>query len=74
MAAVVGSGEEFIVKTGWKIFLALIAISLIFLLWLLLPMAEWITQFRHWILELGVLGIIAFVVSYVLVTALLGPA
>ena len=74
MAAVVGSGEEFIVNTGWKMILALISILLIFLLWLQLPMAEWITQFRHWILELGMLGIIAFVVSYVLVTALLGPA
>ncbi len=61
-------------KTGWKIVFTLIAISLIFLLWLQLPMAQWIAQFRHWILELGTLGIIAFVLLYVLVTTLLGPA
>lgn len=61
-------------KTGWKIVLSLVAMSLIFLLWLQLPMAEWITQFRHWILELGASGVVAFVLLYVLVTALLGPA
>ena len=61
-------------KTGWKITLTLIAVLLIFLLWLQLPMTEWITQFRHWILDLGTLGIVAFVLLYVLVTALLGPA
>ena len=61
-------------KTGWKIILTLISLVLVFLLWLQLPMAEWITQFRHWILALGVLGVVAFVCLYILITALLGPA
>ena len=61
-------------KTGWKLALALIAVVLIFLLWLQLPLAEWIVQFRHWILALGALGVVAFVCLYVLITALLGPA
>ena len=61
-------------KTGWKIIFALLSIALIFLLWLQLPIADWITLFRHWILELGFPGIIFFVLLYVLVTALLGPA
>lgn len=61
-------------KTGWKIVLALLSISLVFVLWMQLPIAVWVTLFRLWILELGLSGIIVFVLMYVLVTALLGPA
>lgn len=74
MPAVVDYEELFIVKTGWKIILTLMSLLLVFLLWLQLPMAEWITQFRQWILELGMLGVIAFILSYILITTLLGPA
>ncbi|ASJ76549.1 TVP38/TMEM64 family protein [Granulosicoccus antarcticus] len=61
-------------KIGWKIVFALVLLGLVLFLWLQLPMAEWIAQFRLWILGLGMLGIVAFVLLYVLVTALLGPA
>lgn len=61
-------------KTGWKIFFALILLGLVLFLWLQLPMADWIAQFRLWILGLGALGIVAFVLLYIVVTALLGPA
>jgi len=53
--------------------LALAAVLLIFM-WSLLPVTEWIEQFRQWILMLGLLGIAAFVLAYVFLTVVLGPA
>lgn len=43
-------------------------------MWSFLPLSEWIEKFRLWIIDLGAVGVVAFVVAYVFVTVVLGPA
>lgn len=43
-------------------------------LWTHLPVHEWIEQFRLWIVGLGAAGVAAFVLVYVLITLVVGPA
>lgn len=43
-------------------------------LWTQLPVQQWIEQFRLWILSLGAAGVGAFVLVYVLITLVVGPA
>jgi len=53
--------------------LGLVVVVLI-IVWSVLPLSEWIEKFRLWILELGLFGVIAFAVIYVLLTVVLGPS
>lgn len=57
-----------------KLLLAALALGLAVWLWSILPVASWLDGFRVWILQLGPLGVIAFVALYVLITVMLGPA
>lgn len=58
----------------FKVLLAVLALVLAVWLWSILPLALWLDGFRVWILQLGPLGVIAFVALYVLITIMLGPA
>lgn len=58
----------------FKVLLAVLALILAVWLWSILPLALWLDGFRVWILQLGPLGVIAFVALYVLITIMLGPA
>ncbi len=42
-------------------------------LWSWLPLTQWIDQLRTWVLSLGILGIVLFVASYVVLTIVLAP-
>lgn len=61
-------------KMHWKILIACGVMMLLLLVWWQLPVKIWIDQFRAWILDLGVVGVVAFVLMYVLITVVLGPA
>ena len=54
---------------------ALIGLGILaaFLAWQFLPLEDWIQDFTAWIASLGVWGIIAFGVLYVIATVLLAP-
>ena len=43
-------------------------------LWYFVPVEHWLKAFRDWIQGLGALGVLAFVVLYVIITAVMGPA
>ncbi len=49
-------------------------LALVIWLWTQLPLTQWIETLRLWILSLGVLGVAAFSILYVVVTVVLGPA
>ncbi len=63
---------------NWKrtiqIVLGLLVLSLLIWLWTTLPVSQWIDQMREWILSLGLFGVVIFVLLYVGVTVVLGPA
>jgi len=58
----------------WKVLAGVALMLLLLLAWWQLPVKLWIDQFRGWILDLGLVGVVAFVVIYVIVTVVLGPA
>jgi uncharacterized membrane protein YdjX (TVP38/TMEM64 family) len=39
-----------------------------------LPVAQWLTEFNRWIAQLGIWGILLFILAYVLATVLFFPA
>lgn len=43
-------------------------------LWMIFPVGDWISSFRVWILSLGIVGVVAFIALYVVITIILGPA
>lgn len=49
-------------------------LALIIWLWWFLPVAAWVDAFRVWILQLGAAGVVAFVLFYIVITVVLGPA
>ena len=50
------------------------AIGLLFWIWTLVPVTQWLEVIRSWILSLGVPGVLIFVFLYVLFTLVIGPA
>lgn len=65
-------------KGSWRLLAVLLAVlagvGLLAWLWTLVPITLWIEQLRFWILSLGSVGVVAFAASYVVITAMLGPA
>ena len=61
-------------NTRYKMVIALLLLALIIWLWWIMPVALWIDGFRLWILQLGLVGLLAFVLLYVVITVVLGPA
>ena len=58
----------------WRIILCVALLALITWLWWVLPVSNWIDLFRERILSLGIWGVVAFIVIYVIVSLVLGPA
>ncbi len=64
------------VSTGsrWrKLVLVLLGVGVLIGLWALLPVAEWIEQFRAWVAGLGIWGHVIFVAVYAAATVALAP-
>ena len=61
-------------STKTKVALGALVLVGVTALWFLLPVREWIEGFQGWISELGALGVAVFVLLYVGVTVVLGPA
>lgn len=61
-------------NTRMKLLVGVLALAAIIWLWWVMPVAVWIDGFRVWILQLGVVGLFAFVFLYVVITVVLGPA
>ncbi|MGK0283077.1 MAG: putative membrane protein YdjX (TVP38/TMEM64 family) [Patiriisocius sp.] len=55
--------------------LALLALlmAVIVWAWTRIPLNEWIEHFRFWILDLGLLGVVVFIVAYSAFTIILAP-
>ncbi len=58
----------------WKYVAGVALLLLLLIAWWQLPVKEWIDQFREWIVDLGFIGVVMFVIIYVLITVVLGPA
>lgn len=56
-----------------RLIAAIIVLGLLAWVWTLVPMTDWIEQLRLWIVSLGLLGVVAFVGLYIVMTAVLGP-
>lgn len=61
-------------KMHWKYVAGVALLLLLLIAWWQLPVKEWIDQFREWIVDLGFIGVVMFVIIYVLITVVLGPA
>lgn len=60
-------------KSLW-IIIAIVILTLVGFAWSQFPVQSSIDQFREWITSLGATGVIMFVLLYVLVTIIVGPA
>jgi uncharacterized membrane protein YdjX (TVP38/TMEM64 family) len=58
----------------WPWVLAVLALVALCFAWSMLPVTEWLKQFSDWVKSLGVLGVVAFGLAYVIGTLLLAPA
>lgn len=58
----------------WKLAVAAVALAALFAAARLLPLAEWLNAFQVWVRGQGVLGMALFLLAYVAVTLLMGPA
>jgi uncharacterized membrane protein YdjX (TVP38/TMEM64 family) len=58
----------------WIWALAVLALVALCFAWSMLPVTEWLKQFSDWVKSLGVLGVVAFGLVYVIGTLLLVPA
>lgn len=67
-------GIRLAMKMLWRIVVAVLLLTALATAWLQLPVADWVTLFRGWMLDQGAVGIGAFVLLYIVVTVLLGPA
>ena len=50
-----------------------VLIIALFIAWRILPVVQWLTEFNRWIAQLGIWGILLFVLAYVLATVLFFP-
>lgn len=58
----------------WPLLLVCVIVAALIYLWMQAPVLEWIDTLRLWILSLGWVGVVAFVVLYIVITIVLGPA
>ena len=58
----------------WRLLVIAVVLGLVVWLWTILPVVQLIDDLRAWIVSLGVLGILAFALIYVVFTVVLGPA
>lgn len=62
------------VQKLWPLILVCAIVAALIYLWMQAPVLEWIDTLRLWILSLGWVGVGAFVVLYIVITIVLGPA
>ena len=60
-------------KKSTKLVLLILSLAALVGVWSWLPLSEWVDYIRTWVLSLGALGIVLFVVAYILLTAVLAP-
>lgn len=60
-------------KKSTKLILLILLLLALASLWSWLPLGQWVEQIRDWVLSLGVLGVLLFILAYVIFTALLAP-
>lgn len=58
----------------WPLIILCLIVAALIYLWTQAPVMQWIDTLRLWILSLGWTGVVAFVVLYVVITIVLGPA
>lgn len=58
----------------WKYAGGVALLLLLLIAWWQLPVKEWIDQFREWIVDMGFTGVVIFIIFYVFITVVLGPA
>jgi uncharacterized membrane protein YdjX (TVP38/TMEM64 family) len=61
-------------KRHWQLLLAALFIGILVWLWTVVPITQWLEVIRTWILSLGIAGVVIFVLLYIFVTLVLGPA
>lgn len=61
-------------RSSWKWIGALLPLLFVFIAAWLLPLADWLRAFQGWVNGLGPAGMAVFVLLYIAVTVLLGPA
>lgn len=62
------------ISANRRLVVIVLAVLLLVVMWSFLPLSEWVERFRLWIVDLGVVGVVAFVLVYVFVTIVIGPA
>lgn len=60
-------------KKTLKLLVLVLVLALIAWVWTRIPLNDWIMHFRLWILNLGVLGVVIFIVAYSFFTIILAP-
>ena len=60
-------------KKSTQLFLLLLVLATIAWVWTQVPLNEWIGHFRLWILELGLVGVVIFIVAYSAFTIIMAP-
>ena len=60
-------------KKSTKFVLMILSLAALAGVWSWLPLSEWVNLIRTWVLSLGVLGIILFILAYVVLTTVLAP-
>ncbi|MFK8074945.1 MAG: TVP38/TMEM64 family protein [Granulosicoccus sp.] len=60
-------------KKRTKFALMFFSVAALVVIWSWLPLSEWVDHIRAWVLSLGALGIVLFIVAYILLTAVLAP-
>ena len=67
------STETVLVRKSTKLLLFVLLLALAAFVWSQIPLNEWIAQFRLWILDLGLLGVVVFLIAYSVLTIMLAP-
>lgn len=60
-------------KKASQLVLLILLFALIAWVWTRIPLNEWIEHFRLWILDLGLVGVLVFIVAYSAFTVILAP-
>lgn len=60
-------------KKTFQLILLVVLLLVIAWTWARIPLNEWIEHFRLWILDLGLLGVVVFIVAYSVFTVILAP-
>jgi uncharacterized membrane protein YdjX (TVP38/TMEM64 family) len=60
-------------KIPYKLIGGVVVIIALFAMWRILPLEQWLTQFNHWVSDLGTSGMIVYGLFYIIATVLFVP-